>query len=621
MKCDPKCDPSKGCKECKPIECKGEVHRAWLIALPAIIALLVVAFLAGMWWTSDARDGSSDSVYEDPIVIEAPEDIDVDDVDDVIEVVEDGGSLNVNWLPVIDQPDRDVDSAIVNAFHAGATDLQYLDSDPYAFKLGVIDGGIYDGMELTMQHVPMVGMGTFYNTFYVIVDPEGVKKSVVIDRYAASVGWAAIMPDRMVSAIDVFGETGLDVIGDSLVFDTSVTIDELEPEGSATDVDGNTYTLSSYWHRADYPTDYPLGTSTTVTLDNGDELILHEQGDGEPPQGDQQFVGVREDGRLMFYDLDIPFWLGDDGEVDMSLMVGSPAVTWNDGSENRAEYLRARVGGCGASMRSNVVDIDDIDSEMLEVGTYTDFDGSEGVILGPEKLSGTYYDNMFTSYDLASEEGDINDLEDENPFFYYQDAFDRWIEFRLAEIIPSAECGKPVIYLYPEEETKIDVKLDPAGGFSVTEPEYGDGWSVLARPDGSLVNLADGVEYPYLFWEGQGADYAVPQNYWVVERGEVYVFLVDTLHEMGFNAQEIADFNEFWVPRMQDAPYYKIGFHGNDVMDVLAPMELSVEADSVLRVLMDYTELEGPIEANPLKVIPKFERNGFTVTEWGGVLR
>ena len=61
---------------------------------------------------------------------------------------------------------------------------------------------------------------------------------------------------------------------------------------------------------------------------------------------------------------------------------------------------------------------------------------------------------------------------------------------------------KPIIYLYPEKTTNVEVKLDFNGELIATYPSYDNGWSVTAEPDGTLTNHADGREYSYLFWEG-----------------------------------------------------------------------------------------------------------------------
>ena len=73
--------------------------------------------------------------------------------------------------------------------------------------------------------------------------------------------------------------------------------------------------------------------------------------------------------------------------------------------------------------------------------------------------------------------------------------------FLLIGLLPG--CGptqtvdpeKPVIYLYPEEETEVTVTLDFDGTLTSTYPDYGDGWTVTARPGGTLTDPATGREY------------------------------------------------------------------------------------------------------------------------------
>ena len=48
--------------------------------------------------------------------------------------------------------------------------------------------------------------------------------------------------------------------------------------------------------------------------------------------------------------------------------------------------------------------------------------------------------------------------------------------------------AKPVAYLYPQTETEITVRLDYDGELTCTYPAYADGWTVSARPDGTLTD-------------------------------------------------------------------------------------------------------------------------------------
>ena len=69
------------------------------------------------------------------------------------------------------------------------------------------------------------------------------------------------------------------------------------------------------------------------------------------------------------------------------------------------------------------------------------------------------------------------------------------------ELDPNA-CYKPVIYLYPEAETEVSVKLLLDGKLTCTYPAYRSGWEVTAAPDGTLTD-EKGQTYNYLYWEGE----------------------------------------------------------------------------------------------------------------------
>ena len=186
--------------------------------------------------------------------------------------------------------------------------------------------------------------------------------------------------------------------------------------------------------------------------------------------------------------------------------------------------------------------------------------------------------------------------------------------------MPMVECGKPVIYLYPEETTDVSVEVFPNGGFTITEPDYGNGWNVAAQPNGQLTNLADGTQWSYLFWEGHGeANVPTERRGFVVEPHEVEGMLTEKLGALGLNQQETADFIEFWAPKMQRYPHYFVTFYTNEFLDSLAPLRVDPQPDSIIRIMMDYRPLMRSIEVEPLPIETP-ARNGFTLVEWGGVL-
>ncbi len=55
---------------------------------------------------------------------------------------------------------------------------------------------------------------------------------------------------------------------------------------------------------------------------------------------------------------------------------------------------------------------------------------------------------------------------------------------------PPIELHKPIIYLYPEQNTKVYVQLDYNGELTTTYPKYDEnkGWRVEAQPNGTLTD-------------------------------------------------------------------------------------------------------------------------------------
>ncbi len=55
-------------------------------------------------------------------------------------------------------------------------------------------------------------------------------------------------------------------------------------------------------------------------------------------------------------------------------------------------------------------------------------------------------------------------------------------------------------------------------------------------------------------------------------------------------------------------------------MDELAPLTITPKPDTIIRLLMDFKPLQKPISVEGYNIKTP-ERKGFTVVEWGGVLR
>lgn len=175
--------------------------------------------------------------------------------------------------------------------------------------------------------------------------------------------------------------------------------------------------------------------------------------------------------------------------------------------------------------------------------------------------------------------------------------------------------AKPVIYLYPPQQTEVHVELDYDGILTCTYPAYRDGWTVLASPDGTLTD-EDSQTYNYLYWEGKGnADYDFSTGFCVAGE-DTAAFLEQILADLGLTRKEANEFIVYWLPRMQDNAYNLISFQ-TDAYTSRARLHVTPEPDTLIRVFMAWKPLDEAVEiAQQNFQTPT--RTGFTVVEWGG---
>lgn len=197
------------------------------------------------------------------------------------------------------------------------------------------------------------------------------------------------------------------------------------------------------------------------------------------------------------------------------------------------------------------------------------------------------------------------------------------------------EC-KPAVYLYPPEQMAVNVKVTINNGLlTYTDPLYPkEGWTVLAKPNGDLrylsTNLSDSkglVNYPtgifpYLYYEGKVRDSAVqkPEKGFVVAYEHLASFYDELLPQLGLNAKETTEFKNYWLKALPKAPYYFIGLVPQEQLNALEPLTITPKEQTLIRVrlyfeaLDQFTSVEEPIIETPL-------RNGFTVVDWGGMVK
>ena len=185
---------------------------------------------------------------------------------------------------------------------------------------------------------------------------------------------------------------------------------------------------------------------------------------------------------------------------------------------------------------------------------------------------------------------------------------------------PNPETAKPVIYLYPEQETKVNVQLTFNGTLTSTYPTLPpEGWTVTAQPDGTLTD-EEGRSYRYLFWEGVADVDWKQDSGFLVKAEDAREFLEQSLTQLGLNELEQNDFITYWLPKLEKNGESFVTFAAEQYTDN-AVLTVTPQPDSVLRVQMLISKVDDSNRAAfqklPEQELPRFEREGFVLVEWG----
>lgn len=231
---------------------------------------------------------------------------------------------------------------------------------------------------------------------------------------------------------------------------------------------------------------------------------------------------------------------------------------------------------------------------------------------------------------------EINTAPGDHSFAFYINEFHNEIEIADLELKPQHNMHlkvtfksvlhqntlrKPVIYLYPQDTIDVSIDVKPTGPFTFTYPPIESGWNFECTPQGKLTK--DLSSYPYLFWESmQQIDASMLDLTFgkVIAGNKVVSFLEKQLNAFGMNGAERADFITYWGPILQNKTNLYIYFLFDEKCDALASLKIDPTPNTVARIYMLWSEV--PTNYSPdleSQDIPGFQRNGFTVLEWGGM--
>lgn len=177
---------------------------------------------------------------------------------------------------------------------------------------------------------------------------------------------------------------------------------------------------------------------------------------------------------------------------------------------------------------------------------------------------------------------------------------------------------KPLIYLYPQEEMNVIVKLGNPELLTTSYPKYNNEWNIMAKPNGELVDKAGRTFYG-LYWEGINRIQDNFSDGFVVSREETSSFLEEKLSILGLTEREANEFIIYWLPKLEENKYNLIRFESMDIIDEQMPLDIKPIPDTVIRVFMEYKPLNHKMDIKEQNLITP-TRKGFTVIEWGGSL-
>lgn len=177
---------------------------------------------------------------------------------------------------------------------------------------------------------------------------------------------------------------------------------------------------------------------------------------------------------------------------------------------------------------------------------------------------------------------------------------------------------KPIIYLYPTEDTEVSVKLMKDKNLTCSYPKYKNEWKVLAQSNGNLKDVATDRQLYSLYYESKsGIEFNVENDGFVVRGEDTIAFLEEKLAILGLTEREAEEFIIYWLPILQENEYNYIRFATMDEINENMPLEINPNPDTIIRVLMTFKRLESPIDIQEQQ-LESPNRTGFVFVEWGG---
>lgn len=186
-------------------------------------------------------------------------------------------------------------------------------------------------------------------------------------------------------------------------------------------------------------------------------------------------------------------------------------------------------------------------------------------------------------------------------------------------------AAKPNVYVSGPATTKFNINVNfKSSTLWIAAPTLNgekSHWRGEILANGKLA--LEGVHYPYLYY-----DYRSHLELFQMEEGmcgsknQIISHMSETLGEMGFRAQEIADFKEHWPHKLPTAAKYCVFPQEAEALQKAVEFEISPKAHLVqvnFIVYLDHEQAPAPKPLRPwrAKSSSKNDPATFEVREWG----
>ena len=308
------------------------------------------------------------------------------------------------------------------------------------------------------------------------------------------------------------------------------------------------------------------------------------------------------------------------GEINATDSKAAEKITWTKGDTTKDTY-RTGGGGCGSANNYSAAKAKKTD--LLIVGKTP---GGQTVYQLPntdplvKEIYEKDYNKGASTNDVAALKNlTVEQFTNKHAYFIIENSLGDYVVMLSDTFFPQGGCGKPVVYLYPQNDTLVNVKV--GADVVISEPQYpSGGWkNVLAQPNGDLTY--NGKKYGSLYWEGYGhGAYPNITSGTIVTSKDAPQTIRNQLKSQGLQGREIDEFMAFWQPKLPTSPYVRLTWFNDTQLNVLAPLSITPRPNTVIRTFLDFEGIDKSVPLKPQKFSAP-QRKGFTVVEWGGLLR